>query len=112
MTGATEFARQAHALGLLAVRQDGHRVFFTLEVPDGEYAGQAREICAEVPTDFPVTPPPGPHVRPATVHPAGAVHASPVGSDWLYWSRPVPNWAGDRSVRAWTRHIRSLFAQL
>lgn len=112
MTGPDEFSRQAAALGLDGVRQEGHRVFFTIELPAGQYAGQSREICAEVPTDFPLTPPPGPHVRPATVHPAGAVQASPVGDDWIYWSRPAPNWATDRSVRAWVRHVRSLFAQL
>lgn len=112
MTGPAEFARQARALGLENVREEGGRVFFTVELPAGAYAGQTREICAEVPADFPVTPPPGPHVRPATVHPAGAVHASAVGPDWAYWSRPVPGWAADRSVRAWARHVRSLFAQL
>lgn len=112
MTGADEFERQAHLLGLTRVGREGRRVMFDLEVPDGSYAGQTRRVCAEVPDDFPLAAPPGPHISPATIHTGGAVQASPIGPDWTYWSRPMPNWAADRSVKAWVRHVRSLFAQV
>lgn len=109
--GPAEFARQARALGLTSVTIDGEWVRFALEVPAGAHAGQTVTIAAQVPFDFPDTPPPGPHVSPAFTHPAGAVHASPLGANFLYWSRPAQGWQADRSVRAWVRHVRSLFGQ-
>lgn len=111
-TGAPEFARQARALGLSSVEVEGEWVLFDLEIPAGKHAGQMRRIAAQVPADFPDTPPSGPHVTPATTHPAGAVHASPRGGGWVYWSRPIQGWPADRSVKAWIRHVRSLFAQV
>jgi hypothetical protein len=110
--GAGEFARQVRALGLSSVEVDGEWVLFDLEIPAGKHAGEMRRIAAQVPADFPDTPPSGPHVTPATTHPAGAVHASPRGEGWVYWSRPIPGWAADRSARAWVRHVRSLFGQV
>lgn len=112
MSGAIEFARQAEALGLTGIAIEGNWVTFDLAIPAGQHAGERRRIAAEVPVDFPDTPPPGPHVNPATTHPAGAVHASPLGGDWVYWSRPTQGWPADRSVKAWLRHVRSLFAQV
>ncbi len=112
MTGPEEFARQAEALGLAEVRVEEGWLFFELPIHAGKHAGESRRIAAQVPVDFPDTPPPGPHVSPATTHPAGAVHASPLGSDWVYWSRPVQAWPADRSVKAWVRHVRSVFAQV
>lgn len=111
-SGPAEFASQAQRLGLAGVEVNGSWVMFDLPIPAGRHAGERRRIAAEVPADFPVTPPPGPHVSPATTHPAGAVHASPLGPDWVYWSRPAPGWPADRSVKAWIRHVRSLFAQV
>jgi hypothetical protein len=111
-TGVHEFARQVHALGLPGLEVDGDWVLFDLDIPAGKLAGETRRIGAQVPADFPDTPPSGPHVNPATTHPAGAVHSSPRGGDWVYWSRPIQGWPADRSVRAWVRHVRSLFAQV
>lgn len=111
-SGSVEFARQAEGLGLTGVEVNGSWVTFELPIPVGLHAGESRRIAAEVPADFPDTPPPGPHVSPATTHPAGAVHASPLGAQWVYWSRPAQGWAADRSVKAWIRHVRSLFAQV
>lgn len=110
--GPQEFGRQAVALGVDNVAVVDDWVYFDLEIPAGALAGQTRRIAAQVPGDFPDTPPPGPHVSPATTHPAGAVHASTLEGSWCYWSRPTPNWAADRSVKAWLRHVNSLFAQI
>jgi hypothetical protein len=110
--GPDEFARQLNLLGITGVSVNGSWVSFDLVIPMGAYAGATRRIAAEVPVDFPDMPPPGPHVSPPTIHPAGAVHASALGADWVYWSRPTPGWATERSVRAWLRHVRSLFAQV
>lgn len=110
--GPAEFARQARNLGLTGVEVNGPWVLFDLVIPVGVHAGEIRRIAAEVPADFPDNPPPGPHVSPPTTHPAGAVHASSLGSQWVYWSRPAQGWAADRTGKAWVRHVRSLFAQV
>ncbi|GAC1382478.1 MAG: hypothetical protein NVSMB48_13110 [Marmoricola sp.] len=112
LRGAAEFARQLSVLGIANVSVNGTWVFFDLQIPIGAYAGTVRRIAADVPVDFPDTPPPGPHINPPTLHPAGAVLGSSLGADWVYWSRPAQGWAADRSVRAWLRHVRSLFAQI
>lgn len=112
LQGAALFELEASALGLQGVARDGDRVLFTLVVPAGTLVGQERRIGVDVPPDFPLTPPPGPHVSPPTTHPAGAVHASALGPDFVYWSRPATKWAEDRSTRAWVRHVGSLLAQL
>lgn len=110
--GPAEFARQMRALGLgnVELRTDGW-VLFDLLVPAGGHRGDVVRIGAQVPPDFPDTPPPGPHVSPPYTHPAGGVHGSPLGSEFLYWSRPAQQWQKDRSVRGWVRHVRSLFGQ-
>lgn len=112
MSGVETFAEEARSLGLSDVAIEGTWVKFDLSIPVGRFSGETRRIAAEVPLDFPLNPPPGPHVSPPTTHPAGAVHASPLGADWVYWSRPAQGWAADRSVKAWLRHVRSLFAQV
>lgn len=33
-----------------------------------------------------MTPPPGPHVSPPVRHPDGALHPSPLGAGWEYWT--------------------------
>jgi hypothetical protein len=110
--GPAEFARQARALGLenVELRADGW-VLFDLLVPAGGHGGEVVRVGAQVPPDFPDNPPPGPHVRPPYTHPAGGVQGSPLGSEFMYWSRPAQQWQKDRSVRAWVRHVRSLFGQ-
>lgn len=111
MNGATEFARQAESLELANVEVREDWVLFDLDIPAGAHTGTTMRIGAQVPPDFPDNPPTGPHVHPCLTHPAGAVHASSLGQEWLYWSRPIQGWPVDRSVRAWIRHVRSLFAQ-
>jgi hypothetical protein len=109
--GADEFLAQLRREGLLPTVTQGIAVFdYTIEV--GTLAGTAAKLGLGVPGDFPLTPPPGPHVSPRVGHPHGAVHVSPLGVEWEYWSRPHPSWnQTDRTVAAYLRHIRALFAQ-
>jgi hypothetical protein len=110
--GPANFARQARGLGLNNVVHNGDEwVYFDLVIPAGSHQGETVRIAAAVPPDFPDNPPAGPNISPPYTHPAGGVHASPLGGDYMYWSRPVQQWQADRSVRAWVRHVRSLFGQ-
>jgi hypothetical protein len=109
--GAAGFLAALTAHGYAVAQQAAFAVFpYTVEV--GRRAGEQVKIGLAIPGDWPLSPPPGPHVSPRLGHPGGAVSDSPLGSDWEYWSRPAPNWAADRSMRAYLRHLRTLFAQL
>ncbi|MDL2077656.1 hypothetical protein ACFU5D_25570 [Streptomyces anthocyanicus] len=92
--------------------QQGDFTVFDYTVETGPRAGQVVRIGLQAAPDFPTTAPGGPHISPRIGHPRGAVHPSGLGTEWEYWSRPVANWAADRSVRGYLRHLRTLFAQL
>lgn len=94
------------------VVEQGQFVLFTYRIEVGSRADQEVRIGLQIPGDWPISPPPGPHVSPRIGHPRGAVHQSPLGSDWEYWSRPAQNWPADRTVRAYLRHLRALFSQI
>ena len=109
-TGAAGFLAALAASGHPAVEQNGIAVFdYTIEV--GTLAGKQVRIGLQIPGDWPLTPPPGPHVSPRLGHPGEAVGGSPLGDDWEYWSRPANLWPSDRSMRAYLRHLRKLFSQ-
>lgn len=95
-----------------SVTEDREFAIFPYTVEIGSQAGRQVRIGLQKPGDWPLSPPPGPHVSPRLGHPHGSVHPSPLGADWEYWSRPVPNWAADRSLAAYLRHLRTLFSQL
>lgn len=90
----------------------------------GKYAGTTVRLGFQVPPDFPLSPPGGPHVSPRIHpfnqpggHPHGAVHhehAKPfeagAGGEWQYWSRPFPNWNGaKKTVASYMAHIWRLW---
>ena len=87
-------------------------VVFAYRVPIGQHANEEVRVGLQAP-DWPVNPPGGPHISPRLLHPGDtAHHHSPLGSDWIYWSRPHPRWAeGDRSLEEYLTHVRTLFAQ-
>ncbi|MEU6540989.1 hypothetical protein ACWC9X_12660 [Streptomyces asoensis] len=97
------------------VDQRGEFAVFDYTIEVGPRAGEAVKIGLALVQDWPLSPPPGPHVSPRLDHPHGAVHPSPLTTDaeeWEYWSRPASNWPADRTVRGYLRHLRTLFSQL
>ena len=110
--GVDGFLRQLNEQGFAPINRDGFAVFL-YTIPLGSHIGETVEVGLQVPPDFPITPPPGPHVNPLLHHPGGAVHGSPLGSQWCYWSRPFNGWpASTRMVREYMAHVRNLFSQL
>jgi hypothetical protein len=109
--GAAGFLAALTAHGYAVTQHDDFAIF-TYTVAVGSRAGQQMRIGLQIPGDWPLSPPPGPHVSPGIGHPHGAVSGSPLGGDWEYWSRPAQNWAADRSMRAYLRHLRTLFSQI
>jgi hypothetical protein len=111
-TGADEFVRQLIELRFEVERKDAF-VTFPLIVPLGSKIGETIRLGLEAPPDFPLSPPPGPHIAPRLSHPSGAVHASPLGPDWCYWSRPFSGWAATtRTAAEYLSHVRNLLAQV
>jgi hypothetical protein len=90
----------------------GEFIVFDYTIEVGPRAGQVVRVGLQATPDFPATPPGGPQVSPRLGHPDGAVHPSPLGEEWEYWSRPAAHWAADRTVRGYLRHLRTLFARL
>lgn len=113
MTAADDFAAQLRDLGF-DVTVTGLFVTFPFEIQSGGRSGLSVTLGIEVPSDFPATPPSGPHVRPKLGHPHGRVHPSPgFGTDGEYWSRPFELWpATNRSASDYMSHVRLLFSQL
>ncbi|MGW7201194.1 hypothetical protein [Streptomyces chryseus] len=95
-----------------AVEQVGNFAVFGYPVEVGLQAGTTVRIGLELVQDWPLSAPHGPQVSPRLGHPHGAVHNSPLGPEWEHWSRPPANWAQNRTVRGYLRHLRTLFAQL
>lgn len=86
---------------------------FTYEIPLGGRRGTTVRVGLAAPQDWPLSCPPGPHISPRIGHPDGNVHASALGPDWEYWSRPFNGWAqGERTFRRYMSHVRALLDQL
>jgi len=93
------------------------RIAFEYLVQTGKYSGKTYTQGFEVPQDFPLTPPSGPHVKAilhqtglSGSHPYANVHNSDFGNDWQYWSRPFPDWPKSKqTVGAYLSHIFQLW---
>ncbi|MDH4241988.1 MAG: hypothetical protein OEW48_20705 [Phycisphaerae bacterium] len=127
--GIAEFKRGLEDLGLSVEGPNEGRLIFDYTPDVGKFAGQKVKIGLTVQENWQASPPTGPRVSPRILpilpdggqpHPVGGVHEakeyeqkSAGEAQWEYWSRPFPNWEKtDRSVRAYMRHIRALFAKI
>jgi hypothetical protein len=116
--GPADFTAQLQAMGY-SVRSEDKEGFvsFAYTPPLGKFAGRELRIAYQPPGDFPLTPPPGPHVSPRLlaiqsggVHPSGGIHESPLGDAWHYWSRPMSHWPqSSRTARDVIAHLNHLF---
>ena len=113
----SSFIDQLKNLGYDDAVLDGNRVRFTYEVMSGKFKDQKITVGFEVPQDFPLTPPTGPHITPrilplnpgANGHPE-RVAESPFGQEWEYWSRPFTAWQDTKkTVEVYMNYIFHLF---
>ncbi|MFM9909199.1 MAG: E2/UBC family protein [Chitinophagaceae bacterium] len=117
-----DFINQLQALGYVVQEPVTDFISFEYEVSVGKFIGQQVWMALQVTEGFPMNAPPGPHFKPhllpitggGGVHPFGAIHPSPLGTEWQYWSRPFNNeWnRTDRTVKSYLAHIRNLFATI
>lgn len=117
----TDFIQQLQAQNYAVQEPAPGYVAFEYEIPVGRFIGQRVWIALQVTDSFPMTPPPGPHFKPHLLpitggggaHPYGAIHSSPLGADWQYWSRPFKEWnRTDRTVKTYLAHIKNLLATI
>lgn len=113
-----DFLNELKALGYDAREIAPGRVVFAYAVESGRFAGRQIQLGFDVPGDWNLNPPSGPHVSPRLLphqsggtHPSGGIHESQhFGADWQYWSRPLSHWQqSTKDVRAVMAHVRHLF---
>lgn len=125
---ATKFGKEAFSEGLRQLGYNpedlgGNRLAFEYTIGAGRFKDMAITIGIEVPPDFNVTCPTGPHTLPRLIPintgASGNDRAaeSPFGPEWQYLSRPfVDQQAGwnrtSRDVKAYLRHIRRILETL
>lgn len=95
----------------IVVAPDGNR-FVVVEpyrIDMGQHAGKDIALAIPAVPDYPMTPPGGIHVKPHLIQVGTRnVHASSMGTEWQYWSRPILNWRTDRSLARLLSHINRL----
>ncbi len=128
MSAIDAFAAELAELGYEPEDRDGSFVAFDYVVEVGGHIGETVKVAIQVPPDWPMSPPSGPFVSPRLLpinpstgrgRPWDAVHeaqgrgiSDPDGV-WEYWSRPYTAWpTTDRTVKAYLRHLRTLFAEI
>ena len=116
------FGKEAFAAGLMELGYQPedlgeNRLAFNYTIRTGRFDGQVIKVGVEVPPDFHVTCPTGPHVSPRLIpiNPNGGPHDraadSGFGGDWQYLSRPFVDGANGwnrttKDVKAYLRHVQ------
>ncbi len=116
MTGKERFHDGLVKLGY-KVEDHGHnRLSFQYVIKKGRFEGTSVQLGFEVPEDFDLNPPHGPHMLPRLLpvdmnsnDPTIRMHTSGFGPKWGHLSRPFPNWNNTRrSVKEymrWALHV-------
>ena len=120
MTGKERFKQGLIELGYEVTDHGSNRLSIPFEIEGGNFNGQSVVVGLEVPADFDLSPPHGPHMKPRllpvntrTSDPKTRMHESGFGPEWGHLSRPIPNWnKTNRSVKEYIRWVRYVFASL
>lgn len=117
MQHAEDLAASLAAAGLSLAqmkRLEGHPFTFALysdvRIVAGRLSGTRLNYLALPIPDDPLLPPPGIHTQPdlGMIGQAG-VHASALGADWAYWSRPIHQYVAAQAEARILSHIQSVF---
>lgn len=124
LNGKDLFIDELKQLGCHPEDKGDNRVAFAHVIAEGNFATRTITVGVDVPPDFPVTPPTGPHILPRLIpmNPSGAgndrsADSPQFGSDWQYLSRPFRDaqngWnRTTRNVKAYLRHVRYILNTL
>jgi hypothetical protein len=124
MFGREAFSAGLKELGYEAEDKGDNRIAFKYVIGAGRFKDQIITVGLEVPPDFNVTCPTGPHISPRLI-PINtgvlgnerAAESPSFGSEWQYLSRPFgeqqQGWSRtNRSVKAYLRHIKRILETL
>jgi hypothetical protein len=123
MFGKSAFIQGLRDLGYDPEDQCDNRVAFNYTIKEGRFKDRSIKIGIEVPADFSVTCPTGPHISPCLIpmNPNGASNdrsaVSSFGAEWQYLSRPFRDqqegWnRTKRDVKAYLHHVRQILDTL
>jgi hypothetical protein len=118
----SDFVNELQALGYIVQEPAPDFLSIEFKIPVGRFRGQKVTMALQVSDSFPICPPTGPHFKPHLLpitggigyHPYGAIHNSPLGVEWQYWSRPfTAHWNNtSKTVKTYLAHINNLFATI
>lgn len=108
-----DFISQLRQMGYEPQEPGENQVIFEYIPPIGRNQGKRILLGFQIGNEFPAACPSGPHFKTideSWVHPTNAIlNYNNFGSDWVYWSRPHPNWTGTNlTVREYMGHIKNL----
>ncbi|MCA9675616.1 MAG: hypothetical protein H6806_11070 [Planctomycetes bacterium] len=114
MTGAPllaeELRHRSYEVEVITIGGLDYVVVNNYVVMFGRHKDRRIRLALPCPPDFPVTPPGGMHTNPRLAQPgANSIHNSPLGGDWSYWSRPIPDWQKARTTARIMSHLNTLF---
>lgn len=117
--GRDKFKEGLEALGHTVELKDPDIVVIPFVIGEGRFAGQQIKLGFQVPQDFEMTPPGGPHISPRLIpintgapdH-ARAAESAPFGAEWQYLSRPFDQWALKRTVKRYMEYVAHLLNTL
>ena len=113
-----KFKEGLEALGYTVELQDPDRVIIPYVIAEGRFANQQIKLGFQVPQDFEMTCPGGPHISPRLIPNSGApdhsraADSGPFGSEWQYLSRPFEQWAHKRTVKRYMEYMAHLLNTL
>jgi hypothetical protein len=120
--GKEPFKAGLEELGFEVTDHGENRLSFRYRIGAGRFENTEVDVGIDVPPDFDVTCPTGPHIKPRLIPLSSANDStraadSSFGSDWEYLSRPFSeNQQGwnrvTRGVKAYIRHIRRILETL
>ena len=124
MFGKDAFSAGLKELGYEAEDCGGNRIAFKYVIGAGRFKDQTIRVGLEVPEDFNVTCPTGPHISPRLIpiNPSAsgndrAADSPNFGPEWQYLSRPFgeqqQGWGRtNRSVKAYLHHVKRILHTL
>lgn len=125
MFGKQAFSEGLKELGYVPEDLGENRLAFEYTIGAGRFKDKVIKVGVEVPTDFNVTCPTGPHISPRLIpiNPSGAANdraaeSQNFGAEWQYLSRPFADqrqegWnRTNRDVKAYLRHVKRILETL
>lgn len=117
--GRDKFKEGLEALGHTPELKDENKIIIPFVVEKGRFAGQQIQLGFEVPADFEMAPPGGPHISPRLIPVNTAPQdnsraaESPFGPDWQYLSRPfLDQWPLKRTVKRYLEFVSHILNEL